>query len=204
MTERLREIPALVADYLERPWLRYGPISAALARALVVKERALFWDAVLQKPQGVLDGSLAVLSDRSVAYRLSGNGRRNWVWASVHAARRLLARAVSTVVVFAILSLIEVPLAGWLTAAWFFFGSRIRELVSGSPEPSGFARDAATIKQMLRAQGALWGDDVSVALARHALLVAGEAGVVWDRELWHLLADAERARDTTWQVVPRL
>jgi hypothetical protein len=40
---RLREVPDLAREYLAMRWLRYGPLTAALAHSLVLKE-ALFRD----------------------------------------------------------------------------------------------------------------------------------------------------------------
>ena len=199
---RLHDIPGLVEEYLEKRWLRYGPLTAALARALVVKEMVLFFDEMLRRPAGVLDGSLDGLGAESVACRLSSRGRRPLVLGLVRFAQFSAVRLLTTALLLVSLLAIEVPYAGWIAAAWLFFGRRIRALLFGPPELSALEKSAQLYDAMQRAYGALGGDAIPVAVYRHALLTASEKGVAWDAQKWSLLADAERRGDDVWSVRP--
>lgn len=199
---RLHDIPGLVEEYLGKRWLRYGPLSAALARALVVKEMALFFDEMLRRPAGVLDGSLAGLGTESVAYRLSSRGRRPLVIGLVRFAQFGAVRLLTTALLLVGLLATEVPYAGWIAAAWLFFGRRIRAFVFGPPEPSTLEKSAQLYDAMQRAYGAIGGSAIPIAVYRHALLTASEKGVAWDTQAWSLLADAEGRAVDVWAVRP--
>jgi hypothetical protein len=199
---RLRGAPDLVRDYLELRWLRYDPLSAAFARTLVAKELTLFADETLRRPAGVLDGSLGGFGTESLAYRLSGQGRRPMVLALVRSVQTGVLRLLSTAVLLSALLFFEVSHAGWIALAWLFLARRIRTLVLGEPEPSPLEKSGQLTRQMLETLGALGGRAVPVAAYRHALLTASQKGVAWDSVAWTLLADAERRGEAVWRTSP--
>lgn len=199
---RLEEVPELISTYVRTPWLRYGPLSATLARAAVALERVQFQEHVMKTPLSLLDGAFGDLGE-SWSYRASRAGRRAWpVWLFA-VAQATLFRALTTLVLGVVLVWADVPHAGWIVAAWLFFGSRIKLALFGEREKNERARLGEVLQHMRSAERALLGDHVAVAVMRQVLVTSAGHGVVWPRELWDLLGDAERRREMSWRASPR-
>jgi len=198
---RLRELPDLVSDYLGMRWFRYGPLTAALASALLLKEHVLFQEIVLRKPSGILDGAFG--SGDSWSFTASGRGRRPKMLWGLRFAQGLVGRLLTTTLVVSVLLAVESPFVAWAGAMWFLFGSRIKELVVGKITTEQ-EKNAVLLVAMTAAMRALVAKDhVVVEEYLHALRVASEKGVAFDSQAWQLATDAQRRGPAVWAVRPR-
>ena len=189
---RLREAPELADRYVRMRWLRYPPLSAVLARGVLLKELVLFSERVMETPTGVLDGSMAV--GESVSFAWSGRGRRPRVLWAIRALQAIIGRAISTGIIYALGVAAEISIAGWIAVGWFVGARHIRRLALGK---SSLERKQELLTVLARTFHATAGDDVPIAGLRHALQTAVLDGAAFDPALWRLIAVRARVAATS-------
>lgn len=196
---RLRQVPDLISEYLNSSWLRYGPISAALARAVLAMEYAQFFTHTLRTPAGILDGSFS-FDQESWSYRWSKNARRPWLFGFLRLMPRVIGRILTTVLILVGMTLLEVPHAELTAFTWLVFGGRLRELAFGKRPESHLEKCFRLLEEMKSAWSSIAGKTIAVASFRNALVVSTQSGAVWDASAWQLLADAEARHEAVWRV----